>query len=57
MKLFKIAAKARGYDMWYDRSLKMYILTGPGCETEYFDTYILQHMGLAKFMQDYLRQD
>ena len=48
-------AKARGYEMWYDRSLKSYVLTKEGVDTEYFDSYILTQMGLAKFMQVYLQ--
>jgi hypothetical protein len=57
MKLFKAAAVARGYEFWYDRSLKMWSLTKEGVEAEYFDTYILNQMGLAKFVQVYLRKD
>jgi hypothetical protein len=57
MKLFKAAAVARGYDFWYDRSLKMWSLTKEGVEAEYFDAYILNQMGLAKFVQVYLRKD
>lgn len=57
MKLFKSAAKSRGYDFWYDRSLKSWALTKEGVETEYFDAYVLTQMGLAKFMQVYLREE
>jgi hypothetical protein len=54
MKLFKAAAVVWGYEFWYDRSLKMWTLTKKGVETEYFDPYILNQMGLAKFVQLYL---
>lgn len=57
MKVFKKAAERFGYEFWYDRSLKAWALTKEGVETEYFDTYILNHMGLYKFVQVYLRQD
>lgn len=57
MKLFKVAAERFGYEFWYDRSLKMWTLTKEGIEAEYFDPYVLKQMGLAKFMQVYLRQD
>ena len=57
MKVFQKAAERFGYELWYDRSLKAWTLTKEGCETEYFDSYMLNHMGLYKFVQVYLRQD
>ena len=57
MRLFKMAAESRGYELWYDRRLKMYALTAPNRDTEYFDTYLLTQMGLSKFIQVFLRKD
>lgn len=56
MKVFKAAAESRGYELWYDRSLKAWALTKEGVQTEYFDTYLLNQIGLYKFYQVFLSE-
>jgi hypothetical protein len=56
MKPFKDAAESQGYQLWYDCRLKMWALTKEGVDTEYFDLYLLNQMGLEKFIKIYLNQ-
>lgn len=57
MKKFVEISLANGFDLWYDRSIRLWTLTKEGCTTEYIPSSCFKTISVDKFVSIYLKEN